>query len=259
MTAPSLVAITRGVSPRILDCELTHLQREPIDLDLARAQHAAYNRKLQQLGCRLHALPADPKHPDSVFVEDTAVVLDELAILARPGAPSRRGEVTSIAALLGDFRPLHPIVAPGTLDGGDVLVLGQEVFIGLSTRTNAAAVDQVRALLAPHGIKVTGVTVQGCLHLKSAACSAGPDTVLLNPEWIDPAVFTGRRVLEVDPREPGGAGALPIGDTVIVASEFPGTRDRLEAHGIRTAPVSLSELAKAEAGVTCCSLVFAAH
>lgn len=250
------IAITRGVSPDIGQCELTHLDREPIDLQVAVEQHRQYENCLAELGCSLVRLPAEPEYPDSVFVEDAAVVFDELAIITRPGALSRRGETVSIAAALEPYRRLVSIEDPGTVDGGDVMVLGRSVFVGMSERTNRSGVDQMASALEPLGYRVTGVALSGCLHLKSAVCPVGPDTLLLNREWVDPGNFGGARLIDVDPTEPGAACSLLIGDRVVFPAEFTATRASLEAEGVSTVPVPMSEMAKAEAGVTCCSLVF---
>jgi dimethylargininase len=250
------IAITRDVSPAIIRCELTHLSRVEVDLDRARRQHEAYRATLTQLGCEVECLMAERALPDSVFVEDTAVVLDELAVVARPGAESRRGETASIAAMLRDFREVVvSIEPPETLDGGDVLVLGREVFVGLSSRTSVSAVRQLATIVEPHGYRVSGVEISGCLHLKSAACAVAPDTVLVQRRWVDPRVFGNRRVLAVDDGEPFAANALLVHDTVIYPEEFPRTRAVLEDGGIRVLTVAVDELAKAEGRVTCCSLL----
>jgi dimethylargininase len=244
------------VSPSIARCELTHLEREAIDVDVARQQHGSYEECLVALGCALKPLPPEPDMPDCVFVEDIAVVLDELALVTRPGAPTRRAETPGVERALSEFRELEYIRHPGTLDGGDVLVVGRDIFIGLSARTNEDGFTQARATLEPLGYSVTRVPVSGCLHLKSAVGRVSPDTLLVNGGWVDTGVFGDRRLIEVDPSEPGAAGALPIGDVVVYPSAFQRTRDRLAEAGIETMTVDLSELAKAEAGVTCCSLVF---
>jgi dimethylargininase len=250
------VAVTRGVSPNIERCELTHLEREPIDVGLASEQHRQYEECLASLGCVLNALPSEPDLPDSVFVEDTAVIVKELALLTRPGASSRRGEIPGIELVLRDYRSLARVSPPGTLDGGDVLAFGRDIYVGLSARTNEEGLRQARSAFEPLGYTVTGVPVRGCLHLKSAVGQVSPDTLLINRLWVDAAAFGDRKFIDVDPTEPGAAGALLIGDTVLYPAAFTRTRDRLTGAGIMTETVELSELAKAEAGVTCCSLVF---
>lgn len=256
--AMAWLALTRAVSPRLAECELTHLARAPIDIARAQAQHAAYERCLEQLGCELRRLPPAPELPDSVFVEDTAVVLDELAVVTRPGAPSRQPELDAVAEALRSYRPLHAIEAPATLDGGDVLVAGRRVFVGLSTRTNRAGLEQLERALAPAGYVVRAAAVTGCLHLKSAVTLVAPDVLLLNPAWIDPSGFGGFERIEVDPGEPFAGNALRLPQALLHPAEFPRTRERLERHGLRVHPVAADELAKAEGGVTCCSLLLQA-
>jgi dimethylargininase len=252
---PARVALTREVSPSLARCELTHLSRQPIDLERARAQHAAYEDLLRSLGCAVRRLPAAPDLPDAVFVEDTAVVLDELAVMTRPGAESRREEVRSVADELASHRALRAIADPGTLDGGDVLVIERSVFAGLSTRTNDEGVRQLAAALEPHGYTVRPLTVRSCLHLKTAVTRVAPGMVLLNPEWVDARAFGGFERIEVDPAEAWAANALAVGGSVVYAAGFPRTRERMVGRGLDVRAVDVSELAKAEGGVTCCSLV----
>lgn len=251
-----LVAITRAVSPKIGQCELTHLERQAIDVERARAQHGQYEACLAGLGCELHRLPAEPELPDSVFVEDTAVVLDEVAIITRPGAASRRPETEPVARALEPFRRLAFIGPPGTLDGGDVLCVGGAIYIGLSGRSNQAGVEQVRRLAGPFGYRVVGVPVAGCLHLKSAVTQVAGDTLLINRDWVDGRPWRELRLIDVDAAEPYGANALLVGGSIIYPAAYPRTRLRLEAEGIAVQPVDVSELAKAEGAVTCCSLIF---
>jgi dimethylargininase len=251
-----VIAVTRQISPAIGRCELTHLHRQTINLDTARAQHRLYTRSLVQLGCILQQLPVDPELPDSVFVEDTAIVLDELAVIMRPGAESRRPETQPIAELLAAHRKVYHIRQPGTMDGGDILPSGKTVFVGLSTRTNLEGIHQLGALLAPFDYTVHPVEVTGCLHLKSSVTEVAEDTLLMNPEWVDPEAFQGKKIIHVDPSEPHGANALLVGKTVVYPAAFPATRRRLEEQGLTVRAVDLSELAKAEGGVTCCSLIF---
>jgi dimethylargininase len=253
-----MIALTRQVAPTIAQGERTHVERVPIDVRKASSQHRGYEECLAELGCDVRTLAAEPVLPDSVFVEDCAVVLDELAIVTRPGAESRRPETASVGEALADFRPLASIEAPGTLDGGDVLVVGRDVYVGRSRRTNEAGAAQLTALVAPLGYSVTSVPVEACLHLKSAVGRIGPRALLINREWISDKPFGGVDLVEVDPGEPRGAGALLIGETVLYPARFPRTRARLEIAGFGVRPVELSELAKAEAGVTCLSLVFEA-
>lgn len=249
------VALTREISPAIARCELTHLSRTPIDLQLARTQHRDYERALRDAGYDVERLPADADMPDSVFVEDIAIVLPEVAIVTRPGAASRRGEVPAVADALGRFRPLRHIAAPGTMDGGDVLIVDKRIFVGVSSRTNRDGVAQLEKIVAPFAYTVHVVDVRGCLHLKSAATAVGDSLVLVNPEWIPANAFRDFERLAVNPGEPAAANALRLTDRIVFAAAFPRTADRLRARGLRLAIVDASELAKAEGAVTCCSLL----
>jgi len=246
------------VSPAIGRCELSYLGREPIDVALAERQHLAYERCLADLGCAVTSLPSEPALPDSVFVEDTAIVLDELAVVTRPGAVSRRPETASVAAALAPWRALLHLGPPGTLDGGDVLVVGRRIFVGRSLRSDEAGCGQLRDLLGPRGYAVVPVPVRGCLHLKSAVTALPGDRLLANRSWVDVTAFAGLGIIDVDPAEPHAANALRIGDSVVFPAAFERTRRRLEGAGIRVVTVDVSELARAEGAVTCCSLVFAA-
>ena len=252
---PEAVAITRAVSSGLAECELTYQSRVPIDIEVARAQHRAYEQALAAAGYRIERLDADSAMPDSVFVEDMAIVFDELAILTRPGADSRRREMHAIAAALAAYRPLHEIQPPGTVDGGDVLVAGRNVYVGRSTRTNRAAAVQIRRLLGPFGYTVTETDVRGCLHLKSAVTVLDDERLLVNPQWIDAAAFDRFTLVDIDPDEPSAANALRLADRIIFPTAFPRTADRLAALGLRVERVDASELAKAEGAVTCCSLI----
>ena len=254
----SLVALTRAVSPALDRCQLVHLERRPIDVGLAREQHRAYETALRDAGCEVRTLPADPSLPDSVFVEDAAVVFDEVAVIARPGAESRVPETEPVARALAAHRPLVRITAPATLDGGDVLRIGRTVYVAEGGRTNRAGIDQLAAAVGPHGYDVRPVAVRGCLHLKSAATLVAPDTVLCNPRWVDPATFAGMAVLDVAAGEPGAANGLLVGTRVVYPSCFPVTARRLAERGIEILSLDVSELQKAEGAVTCCSLVFSA-
>jgi len=251
------IAVTRSVSPAMACCELTYLPRTQIDISLAREQHAAYERALGSLGCRLERLPEAPALADSVFVEDTAIVLDELAVVTRPGAPSRRAETDSVARLLGPYRRIAQIAAPATLDGGDVLRVDHTLYVGRSGRSNRDGIEQLAQRVAPFGYRVEAIPVHGCLHLKSAVTLVAPETVLVNPEYIAPESFRGFEWIEVDPAEPLGANALLLGGEVMYPASKPRTAERLRRRGVQVRVVDVSELEKAEGAVTCCSLIFA--
>ena len=252
----STIAITRAPSATLAQCQLSFVDPQAIDLALATAQHQDYCRALGELGCELLELPALDAQPDAVFVEDVALVLDHLAIMTRPGAPSRRPESPTIEAALRTFRPIVSIQAPGTLDGGDVLRIGNQIYVGLSARSNPEAIEQLRQLVAAEGYVVTAVAIRDCLHLKSAVTAVRDDTVLINPACVDREAFAAYRQIEVDPQEAHAANTLRIGDRLIYPAGFPRTAQRLQDAGINLRLVDVSELQKAEGAVTCCSLIF---
>ena len=252
-----IIAIVREVSNALAECELSFVERQRIDLERARKQHAAYVAALESAGCEVRVAPSLPEMADAVFVEDTVVVVDELAVLTRPGAESRRGEVPSMADTLRPLRPLAWIEAPGTIDGGDVLRIGRNVYVGRSARSNDAGLEQLRALLAPHGYSVEGVRTRECLHLKSAVTAVADDTVLVNPQWLVDDPFAQYRRIEIDPGEEHAANALRAGDVVLYPASFPRTAERLRAAGIELRLLDLSELQNAEGATTCCSVLLA--
>ncbi len=246
-------AITRAVSPAMNRCELSFLDRCEIDVPRAIEQHRAYVHCLEELGATVVALPAEDALPDSVFVEDPAVVVDELAVITRMGAESRRAEAESLAQALATFRPLHWLTPPATLEGGDVIRVGKTLYVGASQRTNAIGIAQLAAAVDPHGYDVRAVEVRGCLHLKSGACSLGRRTMLVNRDWIDASAFDDYTLIDV--AEPWAADVLELGGVVLMPEGFPKTRDRLESAGFPVRTVDVSELQKAEAGVTCMSVI----
>jgi dimethylargininase len=249
------VAFVRKPTASLALCELTHLERVPIDVARADAQHAAYAAALGELGAHIEWLPPLANHPDAVFVEDTAMVLPELAIIARPGAESRQGEVLSVANALSRHRGLAWIRAPATLDGGDVLAIGRTIFVGLSTRTNSEGVAAMREIVEPHHYEVVPVRIRRSLHLKSACTYVPPVIVVANPAWIDPAIFGGMNVIATHDAEPAAACTLTFGGSTLVQASAPRTAERLRNAGVNTRPIDVSELQKAEAGLTCMSLI----
>ncbi len=247
-------ALVRPPSPRLADAELTHLEARPIDAGLAAEQHRGYVALLERLGLEVVALPPLDDHPDGVFVEDVVVVAGDLAIITNPGADSRRGEVDGLEAVLA-ARGLRTarIEAPGTLDGGDVLQVGDSVFVGQSTRTNVAGAEQLLTLLEPSGVEVVPVAVTGALHLKTAATALPDGTVLAVGEWIDVEPFIP---LEVVPApEPAGANVLLVGDTVVLTDAAPETARLIADRGFAVETLPLGEFAKAEGSVTCLSVL----
>lgn len=255
-TAARWLAVTRAVSASLPRCELSHLVREPIDVDLAREQHRGYEQALAEAGAEVMALPAEDLYPDAVFVEDGAVVTDEVAVITRPGAASRRGEVESLARALADHRALIRLEAPATLDGGDVLRLGRRVFVGRTPRTNAEGFAALRAALAPFKYELRSVEPSGCLHLKSAVAAVADDALLVNPRWVDPEAFSGTEILAVPEEEPAAANLLRVGETLLVSDAYPRTLEMLARRGFNPRPVAVSEFHKAEGGLTCLSILF---
>jgi dimethylargininase len=253
-----LTAITRKVSSSLANCELSFIERNPIDMQKARAQHSAYEALLGQLGAQVISLPEDPDLPDSMFVEDPAIVLDELAVICPLGTESRRKEASAIAAALEKFRKLAYVKLPGTLEGGDVLRVGRRLFVGFTARSNPEGIRQLTEIVQHFGYDVTAIPVTGCLHLKSAVASLGRNTLLANRGRFDWKRFSGFEWVDVDSAEPRAANALVIGTSVIYPASFPNTRALIEARGFSVISLDISELQKAESGLTCSSLVFEA-
>jgi len=251
-----LTAITRQVSPGINQCELSFHERQPIDVEKAIDQHTAYERLLSELGVRVVQLAAEPGLPDAVFVEDPAVVVDEVAVVSRMGAVSRRPETKSVVAALSLYRPLEFLTEPATLEGGDVMRIGRTLYAGLSARTNRQGVEQLANALRPHGYDVRPIEVRGCLHLKSACSYVGDGAVLVNRSWIDAHALDMYELIDVPHGESAAANALLVSAAVILPASFPKTREMLEQRGFRVRPIDMSELQKAEGGVTCTSLIF---
>jgi dimethylargininase len=251
-----LTAITRSVSPAIVQCELSFIDRKPINLARAQQQHHAYENLLERLGANVISLPADPDLPDSMFVEDPAIVLDELAVILPLGTETRRREAPSLAQALSRFRKLEYVTLPGTLEGGDVLRIGRKLFVGLTKRSNSEGIRQLAAILAPRNYEIIVVPVTGCLHLKSAVTYLGHETLLANRPWFDTTAFASHDWIDVDPAEPYAANALALGGTIIFPASFPRTRARIEARGFDVTSLDISELQKAESGLTCSSLLF---
>jgi dimethylargininase len=250
-------AFTRAVSPRITECALTHLERQPIDPRRAAAQHSVYEGALDAAGFEIVRLPGLKDDPDAVFVEDTAILLGTHAVITRPGAASRAGEADHAARDLAPYFSIHRL-ASGTLDGGDVLRIGRRLYVGLSSRTNAEGAAALRGVSAPLGYEVVTVEPSQCLHLKTAVTFAGEDAhgtarILVNSDWIDPALFTDVEAIET--HEAAAANCLRAGDRLILPAGNPRTAAELRRHGYDLVELDVSELQKAEAGVTCMSLI----
>lgn len=252
-------AFTRAVSPAFAHCELTHLGRQPIDPVRAAAQHQAYEQALAGAGFTVERLPDLPAHADGVFVEDTAIILGDHAVITRPGAPSRRPEADSTAEALDGRFEVHRMTR-GRLDGGDVLTIGDKVYVGQSRRTDCAGIVNLAGIAGRLGYEVIEVPHDKCLHLKTGATfaghdEAGRDVVLLNPDWIDPGVFENVFLLPSHPDEAFGANSLRAGAKLIYPAAYPRTAERLRSLGFDVDEVDIGELEKAEAGLTCMSLI----
>ena len=253
------IAFTRAVSPRIDQCALTHLNRRPIDPGRAAAQHAAYEQALRDAGYDVVRLPDLADDPDAVFVEDTAILLGEHAVIMRPGAASRADETQSTAEGLETHFTIHHL-AGGVIDGGDVLRIGTTLYVGQSSRTDGAGTSALELVVVPLGYRVVPIELGRCLHLKTAVTYAGADeegwpTLLINPDWVNPSSFADVRHVAVADGEPFAANLVLAGDRLIMAAGSPATADRLRDRGFIVVEVDLSELQKAEAGGTCMSLI----
>lgn len=250
-----MIALTHVPSPNLYACEKTYVPAASIDVAQARVQHTAYCRLLSELGCEVLVLDCSEAHADSTFVEDTAVILDELAVLASMGTESRRKETDAIRPFLSRFRPLETIHLPATLEGGDVLRVGRRLLVGCSRRTNRAGIDALKQMIDRFGYEILPVPVHGCLHLKTA-CTALPDgRLIVNPNWIELAALSGWEVLAVPDSEPWAANLCLVGESIILPAEHEETAEMLRNLGAKTYPVPLSEFAKAEGGATCLSLL----
>ena len=250
-----LTALTRPTGPELRDCELTYLDKQPIDVDRAVEQHRAYLDALRALDVDVVELPRLPQHPDAVFVEDMAIVLPEVAVLLRPGAESRLGEVESVGETVRRYRTTVRMEAPATLDGGDVLVLGHRILVGITTRSTLRGLDALAALLRPFGYSVEPVRVTGVLHLKSAATAVDDQTLVVNPRGVDLS-HLGLELLEVPPEEPQGANVVRVGSHLLADASAPRTRELLDAHGAEVIGLEVDEFAKAEGAISCKGLIF---
>lgn len=251
-----MTAITRDVNDSMGNCELTFLPRVRINIGLASQQHQHYQSVLSSLGCEIVTMPTEPGLADSVFIEDTAMILAEIAVLCRPGAVSRRAEVAAVGHLLQQYRTVASIQPPGTLDGGDLLCVGKVIYAGLSTRSNQSGIEQLRSIVADYGYSVKTIETTKCLHLKSAVTEVAPGLLLINPDWISRSAFGNCELIDVDKEEAHAANALLVARSVIYPSSFPRTMEKLVKRNINVTAVDVSELQKAEGGVTCCNLIF---
>lgn len=250
-----MIALTHAVTASLAHCELTFLARQPIDVRKAERQHGAYCDLLRACGADVRTVSVSPEHPDAVFVEDAVIVLDEVAIAAAMGTPARRGEVERLVPVVAEHRVIERVVLPATLEGGDVLRVGRALYVGESPRTNAAGIEALRRIAGRHGYRVISVPVHGCLHLKTACTALDSRTVLANPAWFDARPFSDMKIVAVAPEEPFAANVLPLGGVLCASAAHPRTLAILLSLGYRVRSTDISELEKAEAGMTCLSVL----
>lgn len=249
-----MLALTHLPSPKIAECLLTFVERSPINYERALQQHEGYCDALRACGAEVIVLDVNAQHADGVFIEDTAVVLDEVALITRPGTAERRDETAGIEAELRQYRVLERVGSPATLEGGDVLRIGRTLLVGLSSRTNAAGAAALDAVACRFGYSVRTVPVHGSLHLKTA-CTALPDRrLLVSPAWLDVDALQAFELVAVPAAEPWGANIACLNGYVLAAAQHAETNALLGRLGFAVRPIELDEFAKAEGGVTCLSL-----
>lgn len=247
------VALVRRPGPRLAEGIVTHIDRSPVDVDLARRQHDGYVSALSSHGWRVQEVPPADDCPDAVFVEDTVVVCGNLAVVARPGAPVRRPETDAVEATVRDLGlAAARIEPPGTLDGGDVLQIGSTVYVGRSGRTDADGIRQLRELLSELGRAVVAVPVRQVLHLKSAITALPDGTVLTWDGLVDTSVFPAVQAVP----EEAGAHVVPLGASdLLIAASAPRTADLIAGLGYTPVPVDITEFERLEGCVTCLSVL----
>lgn len=249
------VAFVRGVPASFAQCVTARTPDPPLDPGVAAAQHAQYVAALEQGGYQVIAVPVDDDQADSSFIEDTAVVVGARALITRPGHPSRRDEVETVAAALTDRFPLHRVREPAMIDGGDVLKMGSSIFVGRSERTNEEGIRAIVAIAEPLGMSVTAVPVARVLHLKSGLSALDDQTLLWHQDACDRDVFDGFEVLEISGNDPEAANVVRLADGgVLVAEHHPETAALIAGRGFSVTTTDVSEFARADGGLTCLSI-----
>jgi dimethylargininase len=250
-----LLALTHVPSPRMQACQRTFVPESEIDYPLAARQHERCRQTLRECGAEVIALDCNIDLPDCTFIEDTAIVLDEVAIIASMGPASRRTEPEAIEAELRRYRRIIRIDPPATLEGGDVLRIGKKLLVGLSARTNQGGIDAIRKATAPFGYETIAIPVHDCLHLKTA-CTALPDqSILVNPNWVDPDALRPFAFEPIPKDEPFGGNVALVGSTVLIAESHPQTAALIRSRGFEVRTIDISEFQKAEGGVTCLGIL----
>lgn len=249
------VALVRRVGSSFRDCLAATPPVPPLDPGLASKQHAAYVACLEEHGFAVTVVDADERHPDGCFIEDTAVVIGETALVTHPGHQSRRGEVEAVAAALESLVGIERMAAPATLDGGDVLQIGGQIFVGVGSRTNQQGFEVLADFARRMGKAITSVRPEGVLHLKSAATALDDDTVLLHGGFVDPGAFEGFRVIQVEGTDPEAANVVRLGDgSILIGHGYDSTASLVAGLGYRVVRVDVSEFARADGGLTCLSI-----
>jgi dimethylargininase len=251
-----LIGIMHAVSPNIVNCELTFISREPINYELATLQHENYRAFLESCGVKVIRLEENISLPDSCFIEDTVIVLDEVAIICSMGAATRRSEVPVIEKELSKYRDLAHIQLPAMIEGGDVLKVERDLFVGLSSRTNSKGIDELIRLLKPLGYRVHPVEVKESLHLKTACTAINNDTLLVNPNWVELKPFDKFNLIFTPEDEPWSANILRVGKTICLQAGFPKALELVQKFDAVIEVLDISEFHKAEAGLTCLSIIF---
>jgi dimethylargininase len=246
-------AIVRRPAENFAD-GLTSSELGAANYEFMRVQHEAYIGALREAGLSVEILDAAPQYPDAHFVEDEAVVVPEVAVITRPGAKQRRGEEALIEPTLANHRPIARIEAPGTLDGGDVLQIGRNVFIGVSARTNKVGARQLETLLSRHGYRCTLIPLTHTLHLKSDLNAVGSKTVVVTQALAAHEAIEDYERILVSPEETYAANLLRINDRLLIAKGFPRLRERLDATGLEITELNMSEVRKMDGGLTCLSV-----
>ena len=244
------VALTNAVSDTLA------VLYPAVDIERARRQHDAYCDALRRHGAMVQRLLINVEHGDGCFIEDNAIVCDEVAILTSMGAAHRRGETTAMAPVLAQYRRVERVADDARVEGGDVLRIDRHIFVGRSARTDQRGIDELRQMLEPLYYRVTAVHVADGLHLKTAVTALDSSTLLANSEWVDMSAFNDFDVIDIHPDEPTAGNVLLIGDAIVMHSGHTRTVARVRARFPRVETVDISEFAKADGGLTCLSLIF---
>jgi dimethylargininase len=260
MTRIRLPAVAKSLIrpiPDTFDQALVRHGRPRIDVGLARAQHDTYRQQLEAAGYAIEQVPTDPEYPDCVFIEDTAVIIGSTAVITRPGAASRRGETGPVAVALREHFPLVEVETPGTIDGGDVFIMRDVVYVGRSGRTNQEGIDQLKSVATDQGLDLVAVGVHDALHLKSVVLPVDDETLVVTPNAVDETALVGFRLVFEANSERHRFSALPLRDgRLLVTSGAPETAAALEATGHDVVPIDVSQIQMADGGLTCMSILF---